>query len=207
MTQIDTGNEKIKKICDVLKAQTLDPAKEEAKKIIEIAKKEAEKIVKEAKEKSAQLITIAETECEDKKRLMEASLKLASRQAVSSLRQKISQDLFSKEFSLIVKQVMQKPSIIAKAIEAAIGQVGHGKEFSDILIELPKVVSPDQIIQELTQTIKDKLSKQQLQIGDIESGVVIHKQHDNIAIDLTEESATQLLGRYITEHLQQYIFS
>ena len=44
MEIVDSGKDKVKKICETLKKQTLDPAKQEARNIIDHALKEAEKI-------------------------------------------------------------------------------------------------------------------------------------------------------------------
>ena len=41
----DKGQDKIKKICDQLREETLEPAKQEAEEMLENAKKQAEKII------------------------------------------------------------------------------------------------------------------------------------------------------------------
>lgn len=56
MKSLETGKDKIQKICDALKKETLEPAKQEAREVIENARLQAAEIVtaakKEAEEKS-----------------------------------------------------------------------------------------------------------------------------------------------------------
>jgi V/A-type H+-transporting ATPase subunit E len=206
MTQIDTGNEKVKKICDLIKTQTLDPAKEEAKKIVQHAKKDAEKIIAEAEEKASQILEQVQIECESKRKLLESSLRLASKQAVSSLKQQITEDLFSKPFAQFLKVETSKPSYIAKAIEISLQSLFENIPAEELLLELPKTVSPEQILQELSGEVRERLKKAQIEMGAFQGGVVIHYNKEHIAIDLTDKAANQLLSRYIAEPMQQYLF-
>ena len=52
MKFMDTGKDKVQQICDILKKETLEPAREEAQKIIDDAKASAQRIVQEAKEQA-----------------------------------------------------------------------------------------------------------------------------------------------------------
>lgn len=56
MEILDSGKDKVKKICDTLMKQTLDPAKQEAKAIVDQALHEAEKIIKQAKQEAKELV-------------------------------------------------------------------------------------------------------------------------------------------------------
>ena len=51
MKGIETGKDKVKKICDFLRNETLDPARHEADSILENAREKAEKILFEAKKR------------------------------------------------------------------------------------------------------------------------------------------------------------
>ena len=62
---VDTGRDKVKQICEVLRKETLEPAIDEAKGILEDAQKKGQQIVAEAKEKAAKMIADAEREAGD----------------------------------------------------------------------------------------------------------------------------------------------
>ncbi len=206
MTQIDTGNEKVKKICDLIKTQTLDPAKDEAKRIVEHAKKDAEKIISEAEDKAHKILDQVQNECESKRKLLESSLRLASKQAVSALKHLITEELFSKTFAQLVKSEVNHPGYIAKSLEMALQSTFKNVPDEDILVELPKSVTPDQIFQQLSEHVRDRLKKAQVEVSALSGGVIIHYNKENIAIDLSDKAALELLSRYIAEPMQHYIF-
>src|SRR3989338_7173519 len=99
MKGLETGKDRIQKICDTLRKETLEPAKQEAREIVENAHIQASGIVEEAKTRAVLLIEAAEKEMEERKRVFHASLNLACRQGIEALKQKIERDLFSKEMS------------------------------------------------------------------------------------------------------------
>ena len=104
MKGLETGKDKIQKICDSLRKETLEPAKQEAREIVENSHMQASEIVAEAKAKAIAMTEEAEKEMEEKKRVFHASLNLACRQGIEQLKQKIEKDLFNQELTaLIVK--------------------------------------------------------------------------------------------------------
>lgn len=50
MKGTDTGSERVKKICDVLRRETLEPARQEAEEIVLEARRQATSILEEAKQ-------------------------------------------------------------------------------------------------------------------------------------------------------------
>src|SRR3990167_3476016 len=64
-----TGNEKIKEICDAIKKETLDPAKEKAKEIIENAEIEAENIIRKANEEKDKILKQSNKDLELQKKI------------------------------------------------------------------------------------------------------------------------------------------
>jgi cell division septum initiation protein DivIVA len=60
MDTIETGKDKVKKICEVLRKETIEPAIAEAKHILQTAQENADQIIEEAKRKAAKLVADAE---------------------------------------------------------------------------------------------------------------------------------------------------
>ena len=102
MQEIETGKEKVKKICDILRKETLEPAKQEASNYIENAKKQADQIIQEARLAAEKLIAGARETVAREKEVFHASLKQACLQAEETLRQGIEQKLFSHELKHLV---------------------------------------------------------------------------------------------------------
>lgn len=206
MTQMDTGEEKVKKICELLKHQTLEPAKKEADRIITNAKKEAKHLIEEAEKKTQQLINEAQQECDKKRNLLESSLKISAKQAVSSLKQEITTHLFSKKLKELVSQELSQSDVIKSVIDSIILSLAKQTNIDELYIEVPSTISIEQLISGLSKEVTEKLKKEQFTLSNIQGGVIIHLQDKDIAIDISDQATALLLGRYLGEHLQHYIF-
>ena len=79
MKGLETGKNKIQKICDVLRKETLEPAKQEAAEIVENAHIAASKILVDAQKKGQELLSLAEKEIAEKKKVFESPREINQR--------------------------------------------------------------------------------------------------------------------------------
>src|SRR3989337_1421388 len=107
MPSLDKGDDKIKKICEIIRKDTLDPAKEHAKEIIENAKIEADQIIKKANNEKEKILNEAKKDIEKEKKIFDSSLNISLRQAFEDLKSKIENELFSKTLSEELKIVLK----------------------------------------------------------------------------------------------------
>ena len=77
MDSVDTGKETVKRICEVLKEDTLNPAREEAESIIHKAKADADRITQDAQEQAKQMKEAAIKEIEGREKVFRSSLNVA----------------------------------------------------------------------------------------------------------------------------------
>ena len=61
MKGLETGKDKVKKICDVLKRETLEPAKHEADEIVASARKKADEILADAHKEAKKMLDDAQS--------------------------------------------------------------------------------------------------------------------------------------------------
>ena len=66
MKGLDNGKNKIQKICDALRVETLEPAKQEAREILENAHLQAADLIREAKDKMQSMIEATDREIDQK---------------------------------------------------------------------------------------------------------------------------------------------
>ena len=136
MERLETGKDKIKKICDILKHETLEPAKKEAQQIIEAAEKEAHQIIRDAEIKSEQILSEAKAKIERKNALFHHSLLQAHQQSLETLREEISNNFFNHELDDWLQKNIVDPELGAKLINVlikAIEQEGMSVDFSAIV--------------------------------------------------------------------------
>ena len=187
MKGLETGKDKIQRICDTLKKETLEPAKQEAQK-----KAEGEMLA-------------AEKEIEEKKKIFQASLQLACRQGIEQLKQKIEEELFDKQLHDLVLKEMADPKIIAGLIHSfmrAMEEKGVEEEFT---VAIPKSVSPRSINALLASKILERLQAEA--VGDFGGGVQIRLKGRQITIDMSDAAVRELIAQYIRRDFRDLIFN
>ncbi len=205
MKGLETGKDKIQKICDMLKKETLEPAKQEAREVIENAHLQASEIMKEAQKKAEERIQAAEKEIEEKKKVFQASLQLASRQGIEFLKQKIEEELFDKQLSEAVLKEMGDPKTIAHLIQSFMRTMEEKGVEEEFVAVIPKGISARSINSYLTSQILEKLQVQE--IGDFAGGVQIRIKGRQITIDISDAAVRELIGQYIRRDFRDLIFN
>lgn len=206
MKGLDTGQEKLQKICDALKKETLDPAKQEAKEIVENAHLEAEEILQKAKKQADKKLKEAEELIEEKRRVLQASLELSSRQALETLKQKIEEELFQSELSALIEKQMGDPKWIAEILNTLFEILEKRGEESNFFVEIPKTITPDSIISHLVKKVKEKWEGKVAALGGFQGGVKISSKAGAFTIDITDQALKELVGNYIRRDFRHFIF-
>ena len=101
MKSVDTGKEKVKKICEVLRKETLEPAKKEGNQIIAKARADAEKIIEDAKNEALRVQEEAKRRIEEERNVFQASMNLAAKK-VSIRLSKRSRKTFLPESAMVL---------------------------------------------------------------------------------------------------------
>ncbi len=206
MKEIETGKEKIQKICDLLRKETLDPAKQEAREIVENAEMQAKQILEKAKEDATEQLHIARMGIEKKKKMFEDSLQFSVRQSLEELKQSIEKKFFRENLQKLIQEKMAGPNVIADLISAIVEAVRKEGIESNLLAYVSKKIAPEKIIAFLGSNIIDQLKNKELVLGDFEGGVRIRLEGRNITIDLTDETLRDLLVDYIREDFRHLFF-
>lgn len=207
MKGLETGRDKIQKICDVLKKETLDPAKQEAREIIENAHLQASEVLKEAKLKAQEIVANTEKEMEEKKRVFQASLQLACRQGIELLKQKIEEELFDRQLAEVVQKEMGDPKTIALLINSLMRSMEERGVEEDFVAVIPKGISARSISALLASQILERLQNQLLSLGDFHGGVQIRLKGKQITIDMTDGAVRELIAQYIRRDFRDMVFN
>ncbi|MBX7067492.1 MAG: V-type ATP synthase subunit E [Parachlamydiales bacterium] len=207
MKGLETGKDKIQKICDALKKETLEPAKQEAREIVENAHMQAAEIVNAAKSKAALIIQEAEGEMEEKKRVFQASLNLACRQGIEQLKQKIEKELFNQELSKLVVQEMAQPKVIADLLGSFMKAMEEKGVEEDFVAKVPKSISPRSINELLASRVLDRLQNKTVVASDIAGGLQIQLKGRQITVDISDGVVRELIAQYIRRDLRDLVFN
>ncbi|HQQ01404.1 MAG TPA: hypothetical protein PLH30_00270 [Bacteroidales bacterium] len=96
----------------------VEKARADAFAILEKANKEAESILQNAKQEASRIIEQAHKEAEELKRNVTNEIKLSSRQAISSLRQQITELILTEMVSQPVNEAFSDKDFIKRMIES-----------------------------------------------------------------------------------------
>lgn len=206
MKGTETGKDKVKKICDILRRETLDPAIGEAEQIVRSAKEQAEQIIASGAKEVERLKEEARLDIERQRNVFQSSLNQACKQAISALKQNIEEKLFNQELSRLVTQHTSDPRVLAQMIESVVKGIEKDGVDGPLSVYIPASVSPAAVNKLLAQGILEKLKEKGVLIGSMTGGIEVKLHKDNITIDVSDAALKELIANYIRKDFRQMIF-
>lgn len=203
---LDTGQEKIQKICDLLTKETIDPAKQQAYEIVENAHLEAKKIIEKANKEKEKIINEVKRKEEENKKVVEASLNLACKQVIDSLKQEIENKLFDENLQKLITEKMKGTELVQEMILTFVQMVKEEGFDAELDMMVPKAFPVKQLNQILIKKGLDQLKDKPIQIGDFEGGIQMKIEDQNITIDISDIALKEMVARYTRESFRNMIF-
>ena len=204
---MEIGKDKVKKICDVLRKETLEPSQKQAEEILAQANLQAQEIIAQAQLKQQQLLSDAREQIQKERAIFESSLSQTSKQVIETLKQDIKENIFNKGLLRLLKDEMNKPEVLSRLINAIIGAVEKEGIESDLSIYIPEAVPAREINALLLQNILGKLQEKSVLISSSIHGGIELKLHDkNISIEITDAALKELIERYSRRDFHEIIF-
>lgn len=207
MNTLETGKDKIQKICEILKNETLDPAKVEAARIIEEAEEESKKIIREAEEKKERILKEAATQIENERQVFNASLVAAAKQAQEELRQQIQKKLFNKELVSIADAMTADPQVLALLINTIVEAIAKEGVETNLSAYIAKKIPPEKVNALLAKDVVAKLREHGVLQLDILGGVQIKLHREKVVLDLSNHAIVELLNTYLRKDFRAYLFN
>lgn len=203
---LDTGHEKVQKICDLLTKQTIDPAKQQAHEIVENAHLEAKKMIEKANQEKERIICEGKKQAEDNKKVVEASLNLACKQVIDALKQEIESKIFDENLQELVKETIKQPELIQEMILSFVHMIKEQGLDADLDIVVPKAFPLKPFNQMIAKQGFEMLQEKSIRIGDFEGGIQIKLKEQKITIDISDAALKEMLARYTREDFRNMIF-
>lgn len=207
MKGIESGKDKVKKICDILRRETLEPAEAEAGQVVRAAKEQADQIVAAAQKEAENIQLEARQEIERQKNVFQSSLAQACKQALDALKQSIEEKLFNQELGRILAKHMQDPQVLAQLTNAVVNAMEKGGLDADISVYIPAAVAARSVNALLAKEVIEKLKEKSVLVGPLTGGIEVKMHKENITIDITDRALKELLASYIRKDFRELIFS
>lgn len=206
MSDLERGKERVQKLCDLLKKETLDPAKSEAEKILNEAQEKRESILNDARAEAEAMMNEARAKMEEERKVFDSSLSLAGKQALSALKQEIEEKLFDQEIVRSVQNVSADHNVIANVINALVAAIEKEGLDSDLLASIPQAVNKEEVLKGLSATALEKLKEESVQLGDFAGGAKVKLEKEHLTLDMSSEALTRLVTEFVSEELKAKLF-
>lgn len=206
MKGLEAGKDKIQKICDALRKETLEPAQQEAREIIENAHLQASDIIEAAKNLAKATKEGIEQEIEGMKQVFHSSLQMACRQGIERLKQEIEEKLFHQELVDLVVREMGDPKTISHILTAFLQMIEERGIEDDLTVQIPKSISPRSISSLLVEKGLQHLKEHEISVGDFSGGVQIQFKGRKITVDISDQAVRELIALYIRRDFRDLVF-
>ena len=207
MRLLETGNDKVKKICEVLKRETIDPARQQAESIIEEAKAEAEKIIASAEQKSTKMLKETEDKIASQQEVFKASIQVAFKQSIGKLKSEIFTKVFQQGLLQKIRDGFQDPNILGECLKVICQSLNSMGSNVDPLIIVSKKFDKNQLSQMIVKLGLEHLQNKIIPKGDFSSGIQIRIENENLTIDITDQAVEQLILKFSSDTLKKLIFN
>ncbi len=206
MPELEKAETRIQVICDKIRTETLDPAKEEAQAIIENARKEAERILHQANKDAEHTVKDTRKSLEEEKQIFQSSLEQASKQSIEMLKQKIEQSLFNPNLEKWIKDQLGGAASYGTLVEALVKAIEKDGIKSDLSVQIPKAFKADTINAELSQSILKQLKDNSVELSDLPGGIRVKISGKNMVLDLSSKALQEILASYIHKDFRKVFF-
>ena len=180
-------------------------AKEEADKIIAEARKEADELQNKAKKEAKLILDKAENEAGELRKNVESEVKLSARQAISTIKQQITELVTVKATDESVKEAFTDKDFIKRIIETTIKNWNPGKDAYDLQLLLPQ--GDEKTLGEYFMKKEKELLSASIDIkfdDRLETGFKIGPKDGRFLISFTDEDFENFFKTYLrprTTHL------
>lgn len=207
MRSLEKGQDKLQKICDKLRHETLEPAEQQAQRILEEARQKAEEIKAEAGLHAEQLLKQARGQIEQERNVFYASLQQAAKQAVEGLRQEIEHKLFNEELNNLLEKQLADPKIIAELINGIVKAIEKEGLTTELTVMIPRLISVHDVNALLLENVRKRLKGKPLEIGNFAGGAQVKLLGKKMTVDLSDQAIKELLAQYMRKDFRNLIFS
>ncbi len=199
---------KVLELTEKIYKEGIVKAKEEADKIIEKAKSNAEEILNEAHKKGKTIINEAEKQAVARKHNSESEIQLSAKQAVSKIKQQITELITASQVENVVKESFKDVEFMKNTILTLIKNWNPQKP-EELNINL---LLPQKDEKELKSFFESK-AKEQLNSGleinfnaNIKSGFKIGPKDGSYIISFTDKDFENYFKNYIKNETKQLLF-
>ena len=199
---------KLQELTEKLYAEGIDKANKEADEIRRKAEEEAEEIKKQARKDAESIVQDAKKEAEEIKKNLESELKLSTSQAVTALKQKITNLITTKVIDKPVEEAFSDSDFIKESVGKAIENWKPGQGGSaDLTVLLPGKTEEE--LKSYFQSKENEILQKGFEVGfddKLSSGFMIKPVEGGFKISFTDEDFKNFFKAYLKPRSSEYLY-
>lgn len=207
MEQRGSGDERLAAICQKIRNETLEPAKQDAEIIRINAERQAVKIKEEARQQADKLLHEARKAIAEEKTAFEATLQQTCRQTIDLLRQQVERSLFKPALDEWLSREFSSEEKTAQLIDVLIEFLKKEGFEGDLSAWIGSHLSKEKVVQSLAQASLNTLPKEGLQISDQAYGVLLKIVNKHLTLEVTPEAIKELMANFIRSEFRRFLFN
>ena len=201
---VDSANSKVQEICDLLKKETLDPAKVEAARIVEEAEQKAQSMIEKGKAQLAKLEEEHQKKLDKQLEVHEMAIQLAIKQGLAQLKENVLA-LFTEEMQTQMGKSLDEKGAVTKIVEALITSLEKEGIDGDFSVSIPKHIEVSDLLNDLSDGVKNCIQQNKIEIGHGKSGIYVVMTEGKVGIEVSQDSMMALLSEYVGSELRKKI--
>lgn len=207
MKELPKTEDKVAYICQTLRRETLEPARQEVEQMIAEAEKERERRLEQTDRECQERLEKVQKQIAQEQALFRLSLEQAGKQGMALIKQQIEESLFRPAIADVIDKSAAKPETVAAFMNGIIQAIDKEGLSADIEAVLPKTVSVNSIMPLLAAQVAERLKKEgSIRVGSFGGGMQVRLRDKNMVLDLSDRALQELLSRFLREGFQTYLF-
>ncbi len=200
--------DKLQELTDKIYQEGIDKAKQEAEKIVADAKQKAEKILQDARKQEEEIVEKAHKDADDLRENVQSEVKLSAKQAIASLKQRITELIRTKILDEPIDEVIKDKDFLKKIIEKLIRNWNPtGNEPIDISLLLPREDERQLAKYFASKGAKELNNGLEIQIDDkLQNGFKIGPKDGNYIISFTDKDFEEFFKAFLRPRMIRLLY-
>ena len=206
MTELEKADIRIQEICDKIRTETLDPAKDTATAIIEKAEKEAESIIANAKRKAEEIQQELRASLEEDRTVFQSTLQQSCKQTLELLKLKVEDQFFNPQLADWVEKNLGDVKAHARLVDVLVEAIQKEGIHADLIALVADRFSIEALNAHISNEVLQSLQKQTAALTNIAAGVQVKLIDKKMVLDISSNALEDIVASLIRKDFREIFF-
>ena len=202
-------NDKLQELTKRIYSEGLEKGKNEAEQLVSQAKKEAEEILIQARKEAEKLRAEAQKEADELSKNVNSELGLSARQAISAIKQQITEVLITKAVDQAVEKAFDDKDFVISIISLILSNWSEiAKSNQEVILSLPekdRKLLEDYFLSKVGKEVKTGFALS-FEEG-INSGFTVGPKDGSYKISFTDQDFENFFRQYLRPRTSKLLYS